>query len=112
MTTTEAKRDPKDTELAVRTAMLAARMYEMHGWRWGGNWRDDPGFIPDAEALAAEIDRLIASIRSDDHTTLSTGRLMVTEDALGTTVWLELGSLIEGDLSIDDRLISGRGGDV
>ncbi len=75
-------------ELAAKCAVLVGRLYEMHGWVWGG-WGRDDGYTPEAEAIAQTIKHLLDDV--EDHHTLATGRLMVMDCEGDKTVYLQLG---------------------
>jgi|SRR5579872_1598982 len=95
------------SELAARCAVLAARLYEVQGWTWGGGF-GDPGFIPDAEAIAQCIAELIDHDPGDRG--ISTGRLLVCRGISGVDVYLHLGTLDEhGNVDCDDQIKARRG---
>lgn len=106
---TDRPTTPKENELAARCAVLVGRMYEMHGWTWGG-WTKDRGdaYIPEAEAIAQTIGHLIAT----DLDAVSTGRLHVQRNDEGDVeVFLSIGWMNGGDGYIDvDNQIDRRNG--
>ncbi len=106
--------EPDDYDTVEQIAALAAPIFELHGWRYGSDWRNPPDdHVPSAEELAAMIQSHYNRHREGPLLSTSSGRfVLVDEDPhdgtpvlhVGIRVFLDLGELppVRGDKSNEE----------